>query len=119
MSDTADIARAQLAGQEGMGLKATSTAGLVTLIGAGDDPALLVGVALRDFVVNGPVEFETSRRRARMLLDASGAVTAGAELGVSAVTAGCFAAGSGAGRARAGAQAGQLVEAWFAGAGGA
>lgn len=99
-----------------MGLKATSTAGVVTLIEAGDDLSLLIGVALRDFVVNGPVEFETSRRRARLRLDDSAGCSAGDALGVSVSTDGCFAVGSGAGRARAGAQAGQLVEAWFAGA---
>lgn len=120
MSNTADVARAAVAIPEGSALK-VSSAGAVTLLGTSDDASLMVGVALRDAAVGHPVEFETGRVRARMLLDASGSVAAGGGLAPSSTVAGAFRASSAAscGRTRDGAQAGQLVEAYFAGAGGA
>lgn len=114
------VARADTAGRAGMGLKATTTRGVLTLIAAGDAASLLVGIARRDFVVNGPVEYDPPAESDVRLLDSTGGCATADGLGVSADDDGCFVVNTDAdaGRARAGAAAGQLVDVWPAAAGG-
>lgn len=109
--------------KRGQGIKATTTVGVVTLLGITDSAALLIGVVLDDCDAGASVNWlPTKGARVALRSDGAGVITPADALCPSTVSAGDFAANGGTqvatARSGAPATAGALVDAYYGGAGG-